>query len=113
MQKVLCRLRCETSAPNWPGRATPDQRVEVGAVDVHLAAGLVHQPAQLGDVLLEDAVRRRVGHHDGREAVAVLLDLGPQVVQVDVAALVAGDDHDLEPGHHRGRGVRAVRAATG
>ena len=23
MQKVLCRLRCETSAPNLPGRATP------------------------------------------------------------------------------------------
>ena len=23
MQNVLCRLRCETSAPNWPGCARP------------------------------------------------------------------------------------------
>ncbi len=23
MQKVLCRFRCDTSAPNRPGRATP------------------------------------------------------------------------------------------
>ena len=45
MQNVLCRLRWETSAPNSPRPGQADQRVEVGAVDVDLAAGLVHQRA--------------------------------------------------------------------
>ena len=51
-------------------RARPrdtDERVEVGAVDVDLPARLVHDLAQLDDVLLEHAVRRRVGDHDRRE----------------------------------------------
>ena len=95
MQKVLCRLRCETSAPNLPGLGQPDERVEVGAVDVDLPAGVVDERAQLGDGVLEDAVRRRVGHHDRGEVVAVRLDLGPQVVHVDVAAAVGLDDDDL------------------
>ena len=47
-----------------PGVA--QQRVEVGAVDVHLTAVLVHDLAQLGDGVLVDAVRRRVGDHDRR-----------------------------------------------
>ena len=38
MQNVLCRLRCETSPPNSPGLGAAEQRVEVGAVDVDLAA---------------------------------------------------------------------------
>ena len=63
----------------------PDQRVEVGAVDVDLAAGVVHRGADVGDVLLEHAVRGRVGDHEHGQLVAVLLDLGAQVVDVDVA----------------------------
>ena len=39
-----------------PGDA--DEGVEVGAVDVHLAAGRVHGVADLTDRLLEHAVRR-------------------------------------------------------
>ena len=47
MQNVLCRFRCDTSAPNRPGLGEPDQRVEVRPVDVHLTAGVVHLRAQL------------------------------------------------------------------
>ena len=35
--------------------------------------------------------------------------LGTQVVEVDVALSVAGNDDDLHPRHRRARGVRAVR----
>ena len=66
MAKVLCRFRCETSPPKWPGLARPTKRVEVGAVDVHLAAGLVNRCADLAHVRLIDAVGRRVRDHDGR-----------------------------------------------
>jgi hypothetical protein len=49
MQKVLCRFRWLTSAPNRPGLARPDQGVEVGAVDVDLPAGVVHRRADVAD----------------------------------------------------------------
>ena len=70
MQKVLCRFRCETSPPNVPGLARPTMRVQVRAVDVDLAARGVHQVADLGDLLLEHAVRRGVGDHQDAERVA-------------------------------------------
>ena len=40
----------------------------------------------------------------------VLADLRAQVVEVDVAELVAGHDDDAHPGHHGAGGVGAVRA---
>ena len=40
-----------------------DERVEVGAVDVHLPTVLVDDVAQLADAFLEHTVRRRVRHH--------------------------------------------------
>ncbi|CAG7456097.1 hypothetical protein PICSAR144_03483 [Mycobacterium avium subsp. paratuberculosis] len=91
-----------------PGQ--PDQRVEVGAVDVHLAARVVDGRADLGDVVLVDAVRGRVGDHQRRQPVAVFGDLRAQVVEVDVAVVVAAHDHHPHPGQGRRRGIRAVRA---
>ena len=89
----------------------PDHRVEVGAVDVDLAARVVHGAADLLDVDLEHPVRRRVGQHDRGQPLGVLVDLGVQVGDVDVAGLVAGDDDDPHAGHDRAGGVRAVRRA--
>ena len=60
------------------------------------------------DVLLEHAVRAGVGDHQGGEPVLVLLGLGPQVGQLDVALLVAGDGDDLQAGDDRAAGVGAV-----
>ena len=108
MQNVLCRLRCETSPPNSPGPRVPEQGVEVGAVDVHLAAVVVHDLAELGDGVLVDAVRRRVGHHDRGEPLAVRLALRAQVVEVDRAVRGRLDHDDLHAGHHGGGGVGAV-----
>jgi hypothetical protein len=48
MQKVLCRLRWDTSAPN-ARRGEADEGVEVGAIHVDLAAVLVDDGADLGD----------------------------------------------------------------
>src|SRR3546814_16755551 len=57
-----------------PGDA--DQGVHVGAVGVHLPAVLVHDLADLDHVLLEHAVRGRVGDHDRGQAVGVFRGLG-------------------------------------
>src|SRR5947209_7215671 len=41
-----------------------DERVQVGAIDVDLAAVLVQDRTDSIDAGLEDAVRRRIRHHD-------------------------------------------------
>ncbi|KZX20287.1 hypothetical protein ACH61_02610 [Rathayibacter tanaceti] len=87
-----------------------EQGVEVRAVDVNLAAGLVDEAADLGDLVFVDAVRGRVGDHQRGERLGVLADPGAQVVEVDVAQLVAGDDHDAHPREDSARRIGAVRA---
>jgi len=81
----------------WSGE--PDERIEVGAVDIHLAAVRVHDVADLSDARLEHAVRRRVRHHDRREIVRVRLGLGFEIGNVDIAIAVAGDDNDVHADH--------------
>ena len=109
MQNVLCRLRCDTSAPNCPGLASADERVEVGAVEVDLAAALVHDGADVADVRLEHAVGRRVRDHQRGEVGGVLVRLRLEVVEVDVAVVVARHHDDPHARHHRAGGVGAVR----
>ena len=108
--------------PPRPGQ--PDQRVEVGAVDVDLAAGVVHRGADVGDVVLVHAVGGRIGDHQRGEPLGVLGDLGAQIVEVDVAVLAAGDHHDPHAGQRRrtrrwcrarstGSGTRRARPRRG
>ena len=86
-----------------------DERVQVGAVEVHLPAALVHERAHVADVRLEHAVRRRVRDHQRRQVGGVLVRLRLQVVEVDVAVVVALDDDHAHARHHRARRVGAVR----
>ncbi len=87
----------------------PEQRVEVGAVDVDLAAVAVHDLAQLGDAVLVDAVRRRVRHHDRGEVVRMRIALRLQVLEVDLALIGRLHDDDAHAGHDRRSSVGAVR----
>ena len=93
--------------PARPGQ--PDQRVEVGAVDVHLATDVVHRRADVGDVVLVHAVGRRIGNHQRRKAIRMLGDLDPQIVEVDVTVRPTGHHHDP---HARQRGRRRVGAMS-
>jgi hypothetical protein len=91
------------------GFGQTDQRVEVRSVDIDLPARLVHQAADLGDPLFVHPVRRRVGDHDRRQPVAVVGQLGAQVVDVDGAVRGRAHHDDPHARHHRGRRVRPVR----
>ena len=97
-------------AAELPRPGQPDQRVEVGAVDVDLAARVVHGRADVGDVVLVHAVGGRVGDHQRRKPLGMLADFGAQIVEVDVAVVVAGHDDHPHPGQRRRSGVGAVRA---
>ena len=85
------------------------QGIEIRAVDVDLSAVRMDDVADLLDPGFEHAVRRRISDHDRRQVVAVSVRLRPQVAKVDVAVVIARDDHDLHAGHLRGCGIGAVR----
>ena len=93
------------------GAGQPHLRVHVRAVHVDLAAVLVHDGADLADRLFVDAVRRRIGHHQRGQVVAMGLGLGPQVRDVHVPARVGGDDDHVHSGHDRAGRIGAVRRA--
>ncbi len=87
----------------------PDLRVEVRAVHVDLAAVLVDDRADLANPPLEDAVRARVRDHQARQPIPMGGGFRAQVVHVDVAGAVGGDNHDLHPGHRRAGWIGPVR----
>ena len=91
-----------------PRPAEPDLGVHVRAVHVDLAAVLVDDPADAAHALLEHPVGGRVGDHQRGQPIAVLSGLGLQIAEINVAALVAGHYHDLEPGHDRAGRIGAV-----
>src|SRR5258708_34633824 len=66
-----------------PGQA--DLRIQVGAVEIDLAAMVMDDVADLADMLLEHAMRRGIGDHDRGEVVRMLLRLGAEIVAVYVA----------------------------
>ena len=98
------------SNPMSPGPGVAHDRVQVGAVVVEGAAGVADHPGDLGDVLVEQAERVRVGEHQAGDLV---VDLGAQVVEVDATAPVRRHlDHLVARHGHRGR-VGAVGGVGG
>jgi hypothetical protein len=89
---------CITSGPG----------VQVGAIHVDLAAMIVDDPADVADAGLEHTVGRGIGDHEGGEPVLVFGRLGPKIVQIDVAARIAGDHHHRHAGHGGAGGIGAV-----
>ena len=60
------------------------------------------------DRRLEHAVRRRVGDHQRREIGGVVRGLAAQILHINVAALGAAHDDDIQPGHDGAGRVGAV-----
>ena len=90
--------------------AAAHDRVQVGAVVVERPPRLVDDRGDLGDVLVEEAERVRVGEH---QAGGIPVGLGAQVVELDSAALVGGELHHLVAGHRHRRRVGAVGGVGG
>ena len=88
--------------------AQADHGVHVGAVDVHLAATVVDDGTDLADRFLEHAVGGRIGDHQRGQAFLVLAGLVAQVLDVDVAARVAGHHHHAHADHAGGSRVGTV-----
>ena len=92
-----------------PRPAQPDLGVHVGAVHVNLPAVVVDDPADAAHALFEHAMSGRVRDHQRGQILTVLLGLGFQIAEINVAALVAGHGHHVEPGHDRAGRIGAMR----
>ena len=64
-----------------------DHRVEVRAIQIHLAAGRMYHFTNLANAFLEHPVRGRVGDHHGREIIRVLAGFGAEIVKINIAFL--------------------------
>ena len=82
--------------------------VHIGAVHIEEAAVAVDDVDDLADADLEHAVGGRIGDHHAGEFVARGGSLFSQFFHVDVAVVVAADEHDVEAAHRRRSGVGAV-----
>ncbi len=86
-----------------PGQ--PDQGVQIGAIDVHLAPVAMDDPRQLLHSFLEHAMGRRIRHHGRGQVLGVLCGLRLQVCEVDVDGAVGSHHHHPHTCHHRRRGI--------
>src|SRR5204863_3162167 len=90
-------------------RGEADERVQIRAVDVNLAAMRMDNLANLVDTRLEHAMRRRIRHHDRGQDAGMLFYLTSEIADIDVAVRITGDDDDAHAGKLRGGGVGAMR----
>ncbi len=109
MQNVLCRFRCETSPPKWPGLARPTRALRFAP------STYTWPPASCTAAQMSATCSSNTPCVDGYVIIStassspVLLDLRPQVLDVDLAVLGGLHDDDLHAGHHGAGRVRAVR----
>ncbi|MNN20481.1 hypothetical protein D3C81_1337620 [compost metagenome] len=85
-----------------------DLGVQVGAVHVDLATVLVHDLTDFPNALLIHTMCRRVGNHQAGQPLACSIGLGLEVVEVNVAIVIAVDDHHFHASHLRRSRVGAV-----
>lgn len=106
----LVQVQVTDVAAEPTGSGQPDEGVEVGAVHVDLASGVVDGSADVGDLVLVHAVGGRVGDHDRGESLGMVGNFRSQVVEIDVTVGSAGHHFHAHTGHDGGRRVGAVGA---
>ena len=84
----LVQVEVRDVAAHVAESAEADQRIEVGAVDVDLAAGVVHGIGDGPDLVLIHPVCGGVGDHERGQRGGVQLDLGAQIRQIHVPRFV-------------------------
>ncbi len=82
--------------------------VHIGAIHVNLSPVVVYDVRHFPDCRFKYPVCGRVGYHEGRQRITVLLSLGHQVRPVDISLFIAVHDHHLHAGHGCTGGIGAM-----
>ena len=80
--KRLMQIQVRNIAPVVAGAREANLRVEIGAVDIHLAASRVHKLTKFANPFFKDAMGGWVSHHDGRKYIRELVYLGLEIVEI-------------------------------
>ncbi len=99
----LVQVHVTDVSANVARTGEPNQRIEVRTVEIDLTAIFMDDFAERLDAFFEHAIGRRIGDHEGSEIITMLLGLGFQIVDVDIAIWTA-IDHDNAHASHRGAG---------
>src|SRR4028118_85003 len=86
--------------PKVSWTANPNLRVHICPVHINLSTMAMNNGTDFLNLLLKNAVGRRIGHHQGSEFMTMLLGFNVEVIYVHVAHLVTGNRHHLHPAHH-------------
>ena len=105
----LVQVQMRHIGAELPRRRKSDHRIHVGAVDIDLPAIGMDDFAKVANAFFEHTVRRWVGDHDGRQPRPMLFRFRAQVVEIDVAVGIAGDDDHLHPHHLRRCRIGSMR----
>ena len=89
------------------GRA--DQCIHVGAIDIHLAAVLMHDLADFSNTFFKHTVRGWIGHHQRGKAILVLQRFGFQIADIHVALVIARHCNHIHAAHIGGCRISTVR----
>ena len=90
------------------GTRQTDERVQVGSVKINLAAMGMNDAADIFDPLLENAVGRGIRDHQRSQIRTMQFSLRLEIVEVDVALVLAGDDDNPHACHMGAGGVGAM-----
>ena len=90
------------------GSAEAYQRVHIGAIQIDLAAMIMNDRADIADRALEHPVCRGIGDHQRREMIRMRRRLRPEIIDIDIALLVASDHDHAHTGHMRARRIGAM-----
>ena len=104
----LVQVEVADIAADLAGLRKPDHGIEVRPVDIDLSAMVMGDFANLAHGVLEHAMGGRIGDHAGGKICAVLLGLGPEIGNVDIAFFIGLDDDDFPADHHGGCRVGAM-----
>ncbi len=82
--------------------------VHVGTIHIDKTTGTVDDVHNLQNALFEGTMSGRIGNHDASKVVLVLLNLGFEVVDVHIAAVVAFHHHNSHAGFGSTGGIGAM-----
>ncbi|MCY1378787.1 hypothetical protein D9M69_664500 [compost metagenome] len=104
----LVQVHMANVSANIARTSETNERIEVCTVEIDLTTIVVDDFAESLDAFFEHAVGGRIGNHEGRKIVAMLLSLGFQIINVDIAVRTAIDDHNAHASHRCAGRICAV-----
>ena len=107
--KCFVQIHMHDIGADMSRESDADHGVKIRAVHVYLSATIMNNFANLANFFFKHTMCRWIGDHQRRQAVFVLIRLGDQISDIDVAVVIAGDNNNFHPSHHGGGWISTMR----